>query len=439
MLNSIFHCGRGGVTFPPVCCLSRLLPFPLLVTVMNAVVQPPCANHDASTISLVGFAHAVSHFFHLLVPSLFPWLMPAFGLSYTEVGVVVTVFFVVSGIGQALSGLVVDRIGPKPVLFAGILCLSASGFLLAAAQTYAMLFGVALVAGIGNSVFHPADYTILNRRVSKPRLGHAFSVHGLSGNLGWGAAPLLLTAVASAAGWRIAALTAGVLALLALCLFLVWRDALGRGNEGIASGTGGSVSPVSTRTVLRSPAVLFCFAFFFLVTIAFGAIQNFSPTLFHSMYGLSLATAATALSTYQIGAAVGTAVGGFVAQRRYLDRIVAMCMVFAACVSLLLASAWLPAWGILPAMALMGCGLGVAAPSRDLLIRQAATRGLGEASFGRVYGFVYSGLDAGLACAPLLFGALMDGQQYALLWVGVATFQLLAMAVALRVGRLNFG
>ena len=120
--------------------------------------------------------------------------MPAFGLSYTEIGVVVTVFFVVSGIGQALSGLVVDRIGPKPVLFAGILCLSASGFLLAAAQTYAMLFGVALVAGIGNSVFHPADYTILNRRVSKPRLGHAFSVHGLSGNLGWGAAPLLLTA-----------------------------------------------------------------------------------------------------------------------------------------------------------------------------------------------------------------------------------------------------
>ena len=126
MLNSNFHCGRGGVILLPVCCLSRLLPFPLLVTVMNAVVQPPCANHDASTISLVGFAHAVSHFFHLLVPSLFPWLMPAFGLSYTEVGVVVTVFFVVSGIGQALSGLVVDRIGPKPVLFSGILCCSFS-------------------------------------------------------------------------------------------------------------------------------------------------------------------------------------------------------------------------------------------------------------------------------------------------------------------------
>ena len=406
---------------------------------MNVASQTLPPAGDVSTIALVGFAHAVSHFFHLVIPVLFPWLMPAFGLSFTEVGAVMTLFFVVSGVGQALAGLLVDRLGAKPVLFAGILCLAASGFLLATVQNYTMLFLVAAVAGLGNCVFHPADYTILNRRVSKARLGHAFSVHGLSGNLGWGLAPLLLTAVASALGWRAAAVVAGGLALVSLALFLLCRDALGEDRAGAAkAGGGGAASRVSTGAVLRSPTVLFCFAFFFLATVAFGAIQNYSPALFHNMYGLSLAAAATALSAYQLGAALGTAAGGFITQGRLLERTVAVCMAFAASLSLLLACGVLPGWSILPSMALMGGGVGIAAPSRDLLIRQAATRGLGEASLGRVYGFVYSGLDAGLATAPLLFGALMDGRHYPALWLGVALFQVLAMFVALRVGRLNF-
>ncbi len=409
---------------------------------MSSSSSCPSSRNDAATIALVGYAHAVSHFFHLLIPVLFPWLMPAFGLSYTEVGAVMTLFFVLSGIGQALAGLVVDRTGPLPVLLAGVLCLSVAGFLLAVAQSYAMLFVVAAVAGLGNCVFHPADYTLLNHRVAKARLGHAFSVHGLSGNLGWGAAPVVLTPLAASGGWRFAALAAGVLALLSLVFFFFWRKVLidseaAEADESPAA-TAENIAPVSTGQVLRSPAVLMCFAFFFLATVAFGAIQNYSPALFHAMYGLSLGVAATALTTYQVGAALGTAAGGFIVQGRLLERTVALCMAFAAGLSLTLACGVLPAWAILPAMALMGAGVGVAAPSRDLLIRQATTRGLGTASFGRVYGFVYSGLDAGLATAPLLFGALMDGAHYPALWVGVAVFQGLAMLVALRVGRLNF-
>ena len=409
---------------------------------MSSSSSCPSSRNDAATIALVGYAHAVSHFFHLLIPVLFPWLMPAFGLSYTEVGAVMTLFFVLSGIGQALAGLVVDRTGPLPVLLAGVLCLSVAGFLLAVAQSYAMLFVVAAVAGLGNCVFHPADYTLLNHRVAKARLGHAFSVHGLSGNLGWGAAPVVLTPLAASGGWRFAALAAGVLALLSLVFFFFWRkvliDSEAAEADGTPAATAENIAPVSTGQVLRSPAVLMCFAFFFLATVAFGAIQNYSPALFHAMYGLSLGVAATALTTYQVGAALGTAAGGFIVQGRLLERTVALCMAFAAGLSLTLACGVLPAWAILPAMALMGAGVGVAAPSRDLLIRQATTRGLGTASFERVYGFVYSGLDAGLATAPLLFGALMDGAHYPALWVGVAVFQGLAMLVALRVGRLNF-
>src|SRR5215471_16902396 len=133
---------------------------------------------DVEVISLVGFAHGTSHFFHLVLPSLFPWLMRDFGLNFTQAGSLTAAFFVVSGIGQALAGFVVDRFGAQRVLWGGIGLFSIAGIVLGSATSYGMLVAAAMLAGAGNSVFHPADFTVLNRRVSQPRLGHAFSVHG---------------------------------------------------------------------------------------------------------------------------------------------------------------------------------------------------------------------------------------------------------------------
>src|SRR6266481_955452 len=142
-------------------------------------------RRDAQVIGLVGLAHGTSHFFHLALASLFPWLKDAFVLSYAELGLLMTVFFIVSGVGQALAGFAVDRFGALPVLLSGIALLGLAALGLAASQNYPMLILFAGVAGLGNSVFHPADFTLLNRRVTVPRLGHAFSVHGLAGTLGW--------------------------------------------------------------------------------------------------------------------------------------------------------------------------------------------------------------------------------------------------------------
>ena len=403
---------------------------------MSASTEVLPVRSDVSVIALVGFAHAVSHFFHLVIPLLFPWLMPAFDMNFTQAGALMTVFFIMSGVGQALAGLVVDRIGSKPVLFFGVSLLALSGVLLGVAQNYAMLMLAAAVAGSGNSVFHPADFTILNRRVSKPRLGHAFSVHGLTGNLGWAAAPLVMTAVASVAGWRAAAFSGAAIALLAAGALYLLRDLLGDVPD--ANGTAKKTDAgeaASTMAVLRSPAVLLCFVFFFLTTAAFGALQNFSPAALKAMYGLSVASAASCLSAYLLGSAVGIVVGGFLADKRAQDQIIAVCISFGALISLFQASGLAAAWAVLPLMALMGFGIGIAGPSRDLLVRKAATQGLGQASFGRVYGFVYSGLDTGLATAPLIFGPILDGGHYSAMWIGVAVFQGLAVISALRVGR----
>lgn len=387
---------------------------------------------DGRVIAAIGFAHGVSHFFHLLLPPLFPWLMPEFGLGFAAVSATMSVFFVVSGIGQALAGFAVDRFGPLRVLLAGIACFLCAGVGLAAAREAWMLYLVAALAGLGNSVFHPADFTVLNRRVRAARLGHAFSIHGLAGNLGWGVAPLFLTGIAALAGWRVAALCAGLVALPAMAILWTLR----RTVEDAAAAPPAATAPAGgSFAFLRVGAVWLCFAFFFLVTCAFGAIQNFATPILQRLYDLPLALAAAALSTYLLASAGGILIGGFVAQRRAHEHVIAAMLALAALLAVALSTGAPPGWAVLPLMAGIGFCSGIAGPSRDLLVRRAAIGRFGQGAFGRIYGFVYSGLDTGLAAAPLLFGGLMDqGRQGAVL-VGIALFQAAAILTALRVGK----
>ncbi len=395
-----------------------------------ALDTPP--RRDLAVITLIGAVHGVSHFFHLLLPPLFPWLMGEFGLSFTRIGLTMTVFFVVSGVGQAAAGFLVDRWGAARVLAGGITCFILAALLLATAASFPVLLLVGGLAGLGNAVFHPADFTVLNRHVSSPRLGHAFSVHGLSGNLGWALAPVFMTGIATLAGWRVAALAAALLAVLALGLLLSFRHLLadppGHSRKAAPQGE----HPLAFLTVLP---VWMCFAFFFLITTAFGAIQNYAAPIIEHLYGLARPLAAGSLSAYLLGGAGGIALGGFLAKKGEHDRIIALMLGGAALLALLLATGWPPAWSIPVLMAGIGFLTGVAGPSRDLLVRRAAVGRFGEAAYGRIYGFVYSGLDAGLALAPLIFGAFMDEGQESRVLVGIALLQGVAIFTALGVGR----
>src|SRR5437588_6665010 len=179
---------------------------------------------DFEVMSLVGFAHGTSHFFHLVIPSLFPWLMPEFGLTFTRAGTLTACFFVISGVGQALAGFIVDRYGAQKTLSAGLGLFALASVAISVAHGYPSLVAASLLAGAGNAVFHPADFTVLNHRVSPARLGHAFSAHGLAGNLGWAASPVFITGIATIAGWRTAAIAAGAVAAIALAAVTILRE-----------------------------------------------------------------------------------------------------------------------------------------------------------------------------------------------------------------------
>ncbi|MDR6887969.1 MULTISPECIES: MFS transporter [Variovorax] len=387
---------------------------------------------DAQLIGLVGLAHAISHFSQLILAPLFPWLKDAFNVSYTELGAVLTVFFVVSCIVQAASGFIVDKLGPRPVLFVGLGALALAAFGYALAQSYWMLLACAIVGGIGNGVFHPVDYTLFNRKVAPTRLGHAYSVHGITGSLGWALAPAFVVPIAIAYSWRVALASAGALAIVVLLVLWIYRSVLALDVKAVQKATGhGEPAPIGGEfDFLRIPAVWMCFGFFFLYAVVISVVQTFAPVAAGHLHAVPVALVAVCLTVYMVASAAGMVAGGFLASDpSRCERIVGAGFGIAAAVALVLAFAQFPPVLVPVLFGVMGFVSGVAGPSRDLLVKRSTPPN----ATGRVYGVVYAGLDIGQALAPLVFGRLMDHAQYTSVIVGLALVQGVLVASAFNV------
>jgi len=405
---------------------------------MSPSASSPSVSHsrrgDATVMALVGLAHCASHFSQLLLPPLFPWLKDAFHASYAELGFLLTVFFIVSCSVQALSGFVVDRFGPRPILFGGIALLAAAALGLAASPSYPALLAFVVVAGIGNGVFHPVDYTLLNRKIHPSRLGHAFSVHGITGSLGWALAPAMLVPIALAFSWRVALASAGVLILVVLVVLVANRSQL---TLALVSPAAPKATPAHGRAAasfgfLAIPAVWMCFGFFFLYAVVLGGIQAFAPEAARQLHAVPTRWAAMCLTFYMVAAACGMVVGGFAAaDPSRCERIVAIGFTVAAAIALTIGFAPVAPSAVPVLFAAMGLAAGIAGPSRDLIVKRSSP----ENATGRVYGVVYSGLDIGQAFAPLVFAPLLDLHRPADVWLGIAIVQALMITTAVNVRR----
>ena len=393
------------------------------MTALTAPAPRTTLRKDATVIGLVGMAHLISHFSQLLLAPLFPWLKDEFGVGYAELGLLMSIFFVVSCVVQALSGFIVDRFGPRPVLFIGLSLLGAAAFGFAASQSYAMLAVFSVVAGVGNGVFHPVDFTLLNRKVHPSRLGHAFSVHGITGSLGWALAPALLVPITLASSWRVALVCAGSLAFTVLVVLWLNREQLSLALAAPTRPDGVHATPSPAEpglAFLKMPAVWMCFAFFFFYAMALSGVQAFAPEAARLLHDVPVGVAALCLTIYMLSSAAGMVVGGFlVSDPARCERIIGAGFGVAALVALTIGFADIPALAVPFLFGVMGLGAGIAGPSRDLIVKRAAP----PHATGRVYGVVYSGLDIGQAVAPLLFGSLMDRHQPALVWLGIALVQ----------------
>ncbi len=403
----------------------------MTTTTMNGMPAVPL-RQDAGVIGLVGLAHMISHFSQLLLAPLFPWLKDAFNASYTELGFLMTVFFVVSCGVQAASGFLVDRWGPRPILFGGLALVGLAAFGFASSPNYGAMVLCSVIAGTGNGVFHPVDYTLLNRKVSAKRLGHAYSFHGITGSLGWALAPAVVVPLAIAFSWRVALMGAGTLAFTVLVVLWFNRSRLALAPATPKAST--SQHEEGNFDFLRIPAVWMCFGFFFFYAVVLSVIQAFAPEAARHLHGVPVALSAMCLTVYMVCSAGGMVLGGFLASNPdRCERVVGAGFGMAALIALLIGLGPVPALAVPALFGAMGFVSGIAGPSRDLLVKKSTP----ENSTGRVYGIVYSGLDIGQAIAPLFFGALMDHQNYRGVWLGLVFMQAVLITSAFNVRRVR--
>ncbi|MCB1500787.1 MAG: MFS transporter [Bauldia sp.] len=393
---------------------------------MNASVTST-ERQPYGVIVLIGTAHAVSHFYHLAVPVVFPLMKESLGVSWAQLGLLATLFYVASGICQFIAGLLVDHYGARRILFLGMALVSGAVLLCGFAPSYGWFLLLMPLAGVGNSVFHPADYGILNASVKESWLGRAYGVHTLGGNLGWALAPLLVLGLATFFGWRSALVIAGLVGFAVLGLLLTQSSQL---EDGLSERRERrrTAPPIPLRAILLSPAILLCFLYFVLLAIFQVGVQNFLPTIL-VIDGFSLSLGTSALTAFLFASSGGTIFGAIFADRTaHHDTIVAVGLLVGG-----LAVAAVPYAGtaglILVALAVSGFAVGTTLPSRDLLVRSATPKG----ATGRVFGFVYSGLDAGAAIAPVTIGVLLDhGQTAWVMWLAAgALFAAIATTMAI--------
>ena len=368
---------------------------------VDILAAPQQMKTDASlrTLAAISTAHWVSHFHLFVLPMLFPFLKAQLGVGYIELGFALTVFAVVSGVTQAPLGYIVDHIGARKILLLG-LCLGGLALVMLGLHvSYPWLIASAVLLGIANSVYHPADYAILSAHMDEARMGRAFSIHTFAGFLGGAVAPAIVAALVATTGGFGALIVAGAMGpLVALLLLIVGIPDASAADRHVDG------APAPQQNII-TPTLMVLTIFFMLLSLSSAGIGNFGVVALMSGYGASFSSANIALTAFLGFSAIGVLAGGFLADRtRRHGQVAAACFAINAAIVFIIATAALSSLLLTTAMATAGFLGGVIAPSRDMLVRNAVPAG----AAGRAFGIVSTGFNLGGIVSPLLFGWIMD-------------------------------
>ena len=375
-------------------------------------------RREVRAVGLISAAHFLSHFYQLALPPLFLAIHGDLGLSFVALGSTVAAYNIATAVLQTPIGFLVDRIGARGVLIAGLAVNAAAIAAVGLAGSFWAIMAAMLVAGAGNAVFHPADFALLSSSVDDRRLGRAFSVHSLAGSLGFAAAPVFVLFLASLWDWRTALIAAGVagLALAAVMPAFSLRD--DRPRERTRGG--------ADWTLLFDRTILSFFGFYVLSAAAGAGISGFSVVAFVAVYGVTPELAGGLLTAFYLLTGLGVAVGGIVADRSLRpDAVLGICYAAAAAALIAVATGALAFWLVAAAFGLAGVFRGIVNPSRDVLLKRLTPAG----AIGAVFGFVTTGFSVGLGTAPVLYGWMMDlGRPDAVFWIA-AGFTVLTIGI----------
>lgn len=398
----------------------------------SSTLAPAPVRRDLSVIGLICAAHFVSHVHIFILPPLFPFLKDALSVGYTELALIITVFNVATAVTQTPAGFLVDRIGPFRLLVGGLVLGSLSLAVAGAVGSYTALMVAFLFAGLANSVYHPADYSILSSTVQDSRIGRAFSFHTFSGYLGTAVSPALMLALALTVGWQVALVVAGAIGFAVAILLLVRSGDLAHAQPRKKASKDDPAAPSGVK-LLFQPTILGLMFFFMLITMSASGITSFSVVALNSLYGTPLAVGNMALTGYLVTGAIGVLLGGWIADRtRHHAFVAAACFASTSAIVLLVGLVDLGPMLLVVVMTLSGLAYGIIMPSRDMMVRAATPAG----SFGKVFGFVSTGFSVGGMIAPPFYGLIMDHGDPIWIFVFAAVFMLVGTLTALSRSRI---
>lgn len=391
---------------------------------MATVTTAPAS--DLKVISLISTGHCLSHVYQLALPNLFFLITIKEGFSIAELAILTSVFFAVSAVGQVIAGFMVDKHGARPILFLGFFLMALSIAAFAFVHSYAAMMVLSFFAGLGNSVFHPADYSILNGSITEKNVGKAYGVHGFGGLIGYAIAPYSMYLMGTNFGWRQTMLVLGIIGLVVAAL--MWTQRTDLRDSGLDKG----VSAGSVREgigILFKPATIFSFLFFCFMAMGSVGLMTLGPDALTAFLDLSRETASSTISLQLTGSLCGILIGGMIA-----DRIVRHDIATAGIVTIGVLLLWtVPAFKpdnlalLISIFIVYGFAYGMAQPSRDMVVRSVAPSG----AAGKVFGFTYSGMDVGSAIAVGVFGYLLGGGQSQLVFILVGAFMMVGVGSVL--------
>jgi MFS transporter, FSR family, fosmidomycin resistance protein len=399
---------------------------------MTAVSELPFARDpagDAKTIVSISAAHFVSHVYILLLPPLFEVIRADFQVSYTELGLALVAFNGLTAMFQTPAGFLVDRVGARLVLIAGLLFGTVAVVVAGLATSFWVFVAMFALAGLGNAVYHPADYAMLSDRIAGERIGRAFSIHTFSGMLGGAVAPGLLLFLYGFLGWRGAFVAISLLGVMAAAPLALLRDqAPPHDHVPLESAAANGQTSIA---LLFSPVILLNFVFFTLFAFCNGGLIAYSVVALTAAHGTPLAVGNLALSGFLLLNAAGVLLGGLLLGRVSPAHVTAASMAAFALLAVALGLFDLGTAATVTLMSLAGLAGGMAMPSRDMMVRAVTPPG----SFGKVFGFVTTGFNFAGVLAPLFFGPLMDHGHPVAVFVLIGAVSLLAIATIASVRR----
>jgi MFS transporter, FSR family, fosmidomycin resistance protein len=378
----------------------------------QAISVPARRFSEMRVVAPVCAAHFLSHYYMIVLAPLFSFVRADYGVSYTDLALALTAFNVVSALLQTPAGFLVDRYGPRFVLIAGV-ALGAVSFAVAGlVHSFFVFVAMYAVAGLGNTAYHPANYSLLSHHSAPARLGHIFAFHTFAGILGAAVAPASLLAMESRFGWRGAYVGAAILGLVVLAILVAQRpgpDTQSAAKRRVGEHTEDRFPPkddLGWRLLFSPPIILNLF--FFILLSLMGGLNTFLVVALGALYGTSDTLANVALTGLLTMNALGVLVGGLLASRTGQHVAVAAFGLAAAGIATALIGLidFSPVALVLVG-SLSGFFVGVTPPSRDMLVRAATPPG----AIGRVFGFVSTGFNIGAAIAPMIYGSFMDHGQ----------------------------